>query len=560
MAEVTFVAAPRSRAPLMAYAGLFAVVAVVAQVLAWHTRLALFGPLMFLAAWPALWTVARLLPRWPLGLRAWMIGLGAAALVGYLAYGHWFKPVSAVGLPWSWLQLATIVVMVGAFVLYFAGHYGTHRQRQDPSADLGGVLPAVRLLAAAQALAGVALLLRLYTTKNFLPLTAGVLIAVALVLVLETLLRGLVTLYQPQRLRARSAPLGDSALLPALFGEAGPLRSLAATLETSLGIKLGDAWLVRLARAWCAPFMLMGLAGLIVSTMVTRVPVDARGVLVERGRFAEVALMPGLHLHAPWPWARVITVPTERVQEVALGFERDLAGPVLWAEKHFEGEQNLLVGEGEELLTVNAPVQYRIRDAVAYLRHTAEATAALSALGYRQLLTLTTRHTSFGLMTTERGEIAQRLREGLQADCDRLGLGLEIVFVGLKDVHPPVAVTPAYQDVVSADEERLTVYDRGVAESVNTLSDARGEASHRRLAADTFATERRFRAQGEAARFLAPLPLYREYRDVYRDRVRLETLETVLAPVRSLVLLPASQRAKAHLYFAPDGALGFPAR
>ncbi len=290
-----------------------------------------------------------------------------------------------------------------------------------------------------------------------------------------------------------------------------------------------------------------------LSTAVTRVPVDSRGVLVEQGEFAADSLPPGLHMHAPWPWSRVIVVQTERVQEISLGFERDLAGPVLWAEKHFEGEQNLLVGQGEELLTINVPLQYRIRDAVAYLRRAGDARAALESLGYHELLSVTTRHTAFGLMTTDRAEITKTLHENLQAAADRLGLGLEIVFVGLKDIHPPVPVAAAYQDVISAEEQRSALVDLARTYAVQATAAAHVSATQIRVQAKTTATERRSRAQGEAARFLAPLAAYREHPDVFMTRRRLEALESALSEIRQLVLLPREARARSTFYLGLDG-------
>ena len=192
--------------------------------------------------------------------------------------------------------------------------------------------------------------------------------------------------------------------------------------------------------------------------------------------------------------------------------------PVLWAEKHFEGEQNLLVGQGEELLTINVPIHYRIRDAVAFLRRASDARAALESLGYRELLAVTTSHTAFGLMTTDRAEITRKLRSNLQASVDRLDLGLEIVFVGLKDVHPPVPVAPAYQDVVSTEEQRAALINHARTYSVQAGIAATVSAAQLRLQAKTAAAERRARAVGEASRFLAPLSVYRENPEVYTAR------------------------------------------
>ncbi|MBL9201681.1 MAG: protease modulator HflK, partial [Opitutaceae bacterium] len=468
---------------------------------------------------------------------------------------HYLKPpFVAAGATAAQLQLAAVALAVLGFGFHFLGTLGANVTREAPAAALGALVPLARLLAAAHALALAALLARLYTQHNALHPVAVALNLATAALVAEALLHALARLYQPARLRALDTIFGRSVVLPALFGENGPLRSLAATLEKTFGVRLGETWLVRLARLLAAPLALLGVVGLWLSSAATRVPIDSRGVLVRSGAFASAALPPGLHFHAPWPWGRVVVVPTERVREVALGFERDLDGPVLWTEKHFEGEQNLLVGQGEELLTINVPVHYRVRDAVAFLRHAGDPRAALEALGYRALLDLTTSHTAFGLMTTDRAEITEKLRAALQSACDRHQLGLEIVFVGLKDVHPPVAVAPSYQDVISAEEHRLALVDLARTYVVQAGVAAQVSAAQIRRQAETAATERRARAGGEAARFLSPLAVYRAQPELFTTRRRLEAVEAALSEVRQLVLYPREARGRVNFFLGTDTA------
>jgi membrane protease subunit HflK len=204
-------------------------------------------------------------------------------------------------------------------------------------------------------------------------------------------------------------------------------------------------------------------------------------------------------------------------------------------------------------------VHYRVRDAVAFLRRAGDARAALEALGYRELLALTTRHTAFGWMTTDRAQIMDTLRRNLQTAVDRLELGIEIVFVGLKDVHPPVTVAPAYQDVISAEEQRVALADFARTYAVQATAAAHVSATQIRLQAETAATERRARARGEAARFTAPLAVYRNHPDVYLTRRRLESLEAALADLRQLVLVPRETRARANFYLGLDPASAVPA-
>ncbi len=544
----------RPRGLVLALAAAFALAAVASWLLARRTGMVIFAALAGLAGWALVNAVAAALPRLPFRLRGIFCALGTAAVIAVPATFYLLPPAVAAGATTALLQASAVALAILGFGFHFLATFGANVARQTPSAILDALVPLARLLAAAHALVLAVLLARLYTQHNWLrPVEITLNLATA-ALITEALLHSIARLYQPARLRAQEAVFGRSVLLPALFGERGPLRSLAATLEKTFGVKLGETWLVQLARLVAAPLALLGVLGLWLSTAVTRVPVESRGVLVSRGAFAPDALAPGLHFHAPWPWGRVIVVPTERVQEVSLGFERDLAGPVLWTEKHFEGEQNLLVGQGEELLTINVPMHYRVRDAVAFLRHTGDARAALEALGYRALLTVTTTHTAFGLMTTDRAEITEKLRAELQTASDRLKLGLEIVFVGLKDVHPPVAVAPAYQDVVSAEEQRAALVDLARTYVVQAGVAAQVSAAQIRLTAQTTATERRARAGGEAARFLAPLAAYREQPEVFTTRRRLETLEAALGDIRQLILVPRDARARVNFYLGLDAS------
>ncbi len=542
----------RPRGLVLALAAAFALAAAAAFLLARRTDIVVFAALAGLAAWALVSAIAAALPRLPFRLRGIFCALGTTAAIALPASFYLLPRAVAAGATTAQLQLAAVALAILGFGFHFLATFGANVARETPSALLAALVPLARLLAAAHALVLAALLARLYTQHNWLhPIEVALNLATA-ALIAEALLHAIARLYQPARLRAQETIFGRSVLLPALFGESGPLRSLAATLEKTFGMKLGETWLVQLARLLAAPLALLGVLGLWLSTAATRVPIDSRGVLVQRGAFAPDALPSGLHFHAPWPWSRVVVVPTERVQEIALGFERDLAGPVLWTEKHFEGEQNLLVGQGEELLTINVPVHYRVRDAVAFLRRAGDARAALEALGYHELLTLTTTHTAFGLMTTDRAEITEKLRAALQASSDRLELGLEIVFVGLKDVHPPVSVAPAYQDVISAEEHRVALVDLARTYVVQAGVAAQVSAAQIRLLAQTTATERRARAGGEAARFLAPLTAYRAQPELFITRRRLETIEVALAEIRQLVLYPREARGRVNFFIGAD--------
>jgi membrane protease subunit HflK len=139
-------------------------------------------------------------------------------------------------------------------------------------------------------------------------------------------------------------------------------------------------------------------------------------------------------------------------------------------------------------------------------------------------------------MTTERVETADQLRARLQAEANALQLGVEIVFVGLKDVHPPVAVASAYQDVVSAEEEMEAHIYLGKQYAADQIPRAREEATRLLTAARATATARIAAATGEASRFTSLEAAHRAAPHLFRLRLKLETLAEVLPRPEKIVI------------------------
>ena len=129
-----------------------------------------------------------------------------------------------------------------------------------------------------------------------------------------------------------------------------------------------------------------------------------------------------MHLTWPWPIEQLEIVETEAVRQISLGFDKDLSGPILWTEPHFEGEKNLLVGDGESLLTIDVPIFYRIADPVRFLETTTDAEKALLVLAERKLIQIAGSRSSFQIMTEQRAEIARKLRDALQSEVQDFGL------------------------------------------------------------------------------------------------------------------------------------------
>ena len=201
-----------------------------------------------------------------------------------------------------------------------------------------------------------------------------------------------VSLFRARKRRSAdnvSVPL-DFAVL-AIFGRrANIFASALDAAEQQLGIDLRSTWALLLVRRALEPLVLcLCLVGWL-STALTVVGVEEQGLVERFGRpHGTEPLNPGLHVHLPWPVDRVIRVPVQRIQTVQVGHEGDeKEGPedVLWAVEHAPNEYTLLLGNGRDLITIDAAVQYRIVNAPAWAYNTQNPAVALKAIAYRAVM------------------------------------------------------------------------------------------------------------------------------------------------------------------------------
>jgi HflK protein len=446
------------------------------------------------------------------------------------------------------LRVATVIFLATACAFYFFGNFARAVADRIGSDALAPILTLTRIASVASFAAAGLIFLFLSTTRDYSAWLGWLLIGFTTFLITEALIRFAVRFYQPKSLRKPPGPAGSSLVLDALFGHGHGLGSAVKGFEDLLGVKLHEVWIVRYLRQTVELIIVGTIVLGWLSTCFTSVPAGSRAVRMFFGRYQPVPLSPGLHLTWPWPIEQLEIVETETIRQISLGYDKDLSGPVLWNEPHFEGEKNLLVGDGESLLTIDVPIFYRISDPVRYLETTTDAEQALVALADRKLIQVAGSRDSFQIMTEQRAEIARQLRESLQQEVDQLGLGLQIVFVGLKDVHPPVDVAPAYQAVVSAQEEKDRTIDLARASRVKVLPEAQAQANRIRVEEEAAYKERVAAAQGEAARFSAIVQADRENSAVFRFRLKLDVLEQVLGkPNKTILAVPAQTKQQLYL-------------
>ena len=247
-------------------------------------------------------------------------------------------------------------------------------------------------------------------------------------------------------------------------------------------------------------------------------------------------------------------IPARVVQSLTVGHEgEEEGGPedVLWAVRHAANEYTLLLGNGRDLITVDAAVQYRIRDVRAWQYSWKNPADALRAVAYRAVMRSTVNRTLDEALSENLETLAASMREMVQHDADQLGLGVEVVAFTVGGLHPPVPVSASYQEVASAQLFKVTAVVSANAYRTGTVAAAETEVDRRLQAARADAATQLARAAGEAWGFRALASQYRATPGEFFFRRRLEALEQGLKGRQFTIVDRRIQRDGGQLWLIP---------
>src|SRR5690606_5603926 len=125
--------------------------------------------------------------------------------------------------------------------------------------------------------------------------------------------------------------------------------------------------------------------------------------------------------------------------------------------------------------------------------------------------------------------LAVQAKSVLQATLERYNTGLLVTELNFQNVRPPQEVKEAFDDAISAREDRQRRSNEVDAYANRVVPEARGAAAAIRAEAEGYKAERVARAQGDAQRFTLIEAEYRAAPEVTRERLYLETLQQVIA-------------------------------
>ena len=258
---------------------------------------------------------------------------------------------------------------------------------------------------------------------------------------------------------------------------------------------------------------------------------DEVGVVKQFGEFNRITTA-GPNYHIPFPVESVLTPKVTQIRRIEFGFRSTGRARNLSFQQGVSREvkeESLMLTGDENIVSVQFIVQYMIKDAKNYLFNVNDPEQTLAHAGEAAMREVIGYGKIDDALTTGKQDIQVSTRKLMQEILDMYDTGLSVVAVQMQNVHPPDEVIDAFKDVASAREDKSRFINEAEAYQRDILPNARGEAAHITNNAQAYKEAKIRKAEGDAARFLSVLAEYNKAKDITRQRLYLETMESVLA-------------------------------
>ena len=250
--------------------------------------------------------------------------------------------------------------------------------------------------------------------------------------------------------------------------------------------------------------------------------VDARQqALVLRFGAYQATTGAGLHWHIPYPLETIEIIDVEQ--------------------NRIAQDRSTMLTKDENIVDIAVSVQYKVRNAEAYAFNvkdvdTNDQNGTLYQVMRGAVREVVGRNTMDFILKEGREQIAIDTQSLMQQVLDSYKSGLQIIKVNMTYAEAPTEVKDAFDDANRAREDFNRYQNEAETYAKQVVPEAQGKAARMREEANAKREEAIAKAQGDAARFSQLVTEYQKAPAVTRERLYLETMESVLANSRKVIV------------------------
>lgn len=270
------------------------------------------------------------------------------------------------------------------------------------------------------------------------------------------------------------------------------------------------------------------------------VPEGQTGVVTTFGAYSK-STMPGINWHLPAPIQDVELVDVSSVRTAEIGM-RGTTDRL---------REALMLTDDENIVDVQFNVQYRIKPetgAKDYLFNTRAPDASVTQAAESAMREVVGRKAMDSVLFESKAEIAEAVRNSMQAMLDRYSTGIEVMSVAIQNAQPPQQVQAAFNDAVKAGQDRERQINLGEAYMNAVIPKAQGTASRLKEEAEGYKARVVETARGDADRFTSVYTEYAKAPQVTRNRIYVDAMRDIYQNVTKVYV---DQKSGSNLLYLP---------
>ncbi|MDD5037501.1 MAG: FtsH protease activity modulator HflK [Methylococcaceae bacterium] len=267
-----------------------------------------------------------------------------------------------------------------------------------------------------------------------------------------------------------------------------------------------------------------------------------RAVVTRFGKYVDTT-QPGPHWRLPAPIENhtIINVEQQRFIEVGYRSNGRQQTPTSVA------KEALMLTEDVNIVDIRLAVQYQIKDARSYLFNLLDPDITLKQItesvergivgksSMNDVLTKDQSNIAEGTKT-DRTVIADEIKKEIQQILDSYQAGIQVTSINFVDAQTPEEVRNAFEDALKAQEDEQRLRNEAEAYRNEVLNKVQGAQARLKEEAEAYKLKLIAKAKGEAGRFDQLLTEYHKAPEVTRERLYLETMESVLEKTNTVLL------------------------
>lgn len=302
--------------------------------------------------------------------------------------------------------------------------------------------------------------------------------------------------------------------IPFVTGGANDLGVLSY-LEESTGITMRGLWSIKLVKH-ILPYTVISIVVLLwLSTGIVQVESYQQAAVYRLGHLLPETLEPGIHFVFPAPIDKVVCRNTDTVNKMTIGYRSSEDSDNTWTASHGDSEYRLLLGGGNELVSVNLRIEYKINDLYKYLSNCSAPESLLEASAYELVTDRMISTDLTTLLSVDRAAFADNFHDELDRKIGEYNIGIDVVSVVLESIHPPIDIAEIYQRTISAgiDAEKYILNAKALAAVTIAKAEKSYDTAVKQANAENYTKVAN--ARSEVAEFMAGVEAHKSYPDAY---------------------------------------------